>query len=347
MNALNRVFPRLAAAACALAIAGCYTPPEELATRFVKSQQVKASEGALLSVSAEESPELAGMQVVIPPLALAEDALIDIELGTSTLVPAEAGEPAGPAVLIGPSWQQLRAPIELLLPLEEGVDPARLFVEVVDVNGDHHQVASDKISLSADGRFARFEIQMFGSFQCGTTRPNDGGSADGGDAGASDGGGPRDGGSSDGGWPRDGGSSDAGWPRDGGSSDAGWPRDGGSSDAGWPRDGGSSDAGWPRDGGSSDAGWPSDAGSSDAGWPRDGGSSDAGWPSDGGASDAGWPRDGGSSDAGWPRDGGSSDAGWPSDAGASDAGASDAGASDAGASDAGALDAGSSRDAGP
>ena len=68
-------------------------------SRFVKSEQVAASKGAAISVSAAEEPELAGSALDIPAGALGTDTTITLELGLKAITES----PRGPVAIWGPS----------------------------------------------------------------------------------------------------------------------------------------------------------------------------------------------------------------------------------------------------
>src|SRR4051794_23068780 len=67
-----------------VALAGCQQS-YPLASRYIKSVPVQASQGALVTVDPSESQELAGASISIPAGALERDTTVTVELGLDTL----------------------------------------------------------------------------------------------------------------------------------------------------------------------------------------------------------------------------------------------------------------------
>lgn len=82
-------------------------------SRFVKSEQVAASKGAAISVSATEEAELAGSALDIPAGALGADTTITLELGLKAITES----PRGPVAIWGPSGTIFSKPARMTLPL--------------------------------------------------------------------------------------------------------------------------------------------------------------------------------------------------------------------------------------
>src|SRR5215210_3310785 len=97
---MNLQFCRLAACIAVVLCCAC-TPTQQVGSKYVKSEKVTASQGATLTVSAAESPELAGTTLVIEPGALATDTEIQLELGTVSITD-DGVKSAGPTALWGP-----------------------------------------------------------------------------------------------------------------------------------------------------------------------------------------------------------------------------------------------------
>ena len=281
----------LAAGAVVTAIS-CYSPPTEVASRYVKSVALTVSQGGTITVSREESEELAGLTLEIPPGALSSDEEITIQIGELPITPQGANS-AGPVVILEPSGLLFKTPARLTLPysLPQGRDAESLFVQVEEEDGLRFVVPQSALSLGLASNIVSFEINGFTSFQsCSSTASACNTDEDCGHGercaqsycqGTAD---------SDGGhWDPDGGGIDGGFYSDGGS----YSHDGG----GYSHDGGSYDF----DGGSYDY----DGGSYDydgGGYEHDGGSYDH----DGGSYD----HDGGSYDhdgGGYEHDGGGYD----------------------------------------
>lgn len=106
-------------AALALGAWGC-SRSGDLGSRFIKSQRIVASQGGTVQVSKEESAELAGTRLVIPPGALAADTTVTLDLSAHPLIPS-AARGAGPTAEWGPAGTALSAPAELTLPYRLGL----------------------------------------------------------------------------------------------------------------------------------------------------------------------------------------------------------------------------------
>ena len=102
----------LAAAALA-AVPGC-DDSQLVASRYVKRLLVSAGTGGIIEIGADDSRELAGTRLVIPPNALAADTIITVELRTRPV----SRSPAGPVVAFGPPGTELRGEARLFLRAE-------------------------------------------------------------------------------------------------------------------------------------------------------------------------------------------------------------------------------------
>src|SRR5688500_5168982 len=100
--------------ACVAALLAC--GPAELGSRFVKSEKVLASQGAVIRVDEAESPELAGTSLVIEPGALELDTTITLEVGRRPLV--EPSAVAGPVAVWGPPGTRFIKPAQLAIPFQ-------------------------------------------------------------------------------------------------------------------------------------------------------------------------------------------------------------------------------------
>jgi hypothetical protein len=111
--------PALLLLSVSLSAGGC-SRSGDLGSRFVKSQRIVALEGGTVAVSKDESPELAGTRLVIPPGALAADTTVTLDLSTRAVIPSGA-RTAGPTAEWGPSGTALSIPAELTLPYRLGI----------------------------------------------------------------------------------------------------------------------------------------------------------------------------------------------------------------------------------
>lgn len=161
--------PWLLAATAVLCLSACYVPPAEVGSKFVKSVPVTASEGATLTVSLEDSPELAGTTLVIPPGALSSDQTITLELGVNALAEGD-DRAAGPVAIFGPAGTRFSKPATLTLPAKLQSDETvnDLFVAIVEGDGRRDLVPFEALTIS--GNQVAFEIDGFTSFQACTSQ---------------------------------------------------------------------------------------------------------------------------------------------------------------------------------
>jgi hypothetical protein len=172
---------------------GCSTSqPSILASEFVKSQLVRASEGGTVTVQASDSATLAGVKVVIPPGALSADTRITIGYGagagttdpwsmspspTASLLP-QGVQPSGPVVYLGPDGTAFRSLVTVTLPyaLPTGGQQSRLAVFALESSGRNYTVENSALQMA--GGFVTFQVNGFTQFQPGEyipPPPDDGG----------------------------------------------------------------------------------------------------------------------------------------------------------------------------
>lgn len=147
------------------ALAGC-SQTYPLASRYIKSVEVQASQGAVVTVEASESAELAGASLAIPPGALASDTTLTVELGLESLTSGTDASVSKVAVW-GPAGTRLSAPAEVVLPfsLPAGESSAGLRVNMLLGNGQ--KVALDRVAFTVDGnnQAARFRVEELAAFE--------------------------------------------------------------------------------------------------------------------------------------------------------------------------------------
>jgi hypothetical protein len=163
----------------ALAAAGC-EDRELVGSRFVKSVPITARMGGTITVTAAESPELAGTQLMISAAALSADVTITIALGTKPI----AQFPAGPVVVLGtmpfdtaaqvvppPSPPRPPAPsgaIRFMLPADNS--RAGLIVEMRDEDGERATWAESQVMPTGNGTVF-IAIRRLVSYQAGWRTP--------------------------------------------------------------------------------------------------------------------------------------------------------------------------------
>jgi hypothetical protein len=150
-----------ATAALTLVLAACGST--QVGSRYVKSENVAATQGAVLAVSASDSPALAGTKLEIPANALAADTTITLEVGMEPLVANELV--AGPVAVWGPAGTTFRQPARMTLPLDglEAGDELSIFVREAD--GRVFEIAAQNVVVDAAAGTVSFSIDGFTRFQ--------------------------------------------------------------------------------------------------------------------------------------------------------------------------------------
>ncbi|MBI3183062.1 MAG: hypothetical protein HYZ28_13070 [Myxococcales bacterium] len=155
--------------ALSLAALGCSVNNGPVASRYVKSVPVTASQGATITVSAEESPELAGATLAIPPGALERDLRITLELGLEPVV-AGVDQSVGPVAVWGPAGTKFAQEAEMTLPFALAAEDLALdlFVQVQEEDGTRSEIANDRLTIDEQGKLLRFKVSGFTSYQSGS-----------------------------------------------------------------------------------------------------------------------------------------------------------------------------------
>lgn len=149
-----------------LVLAACGT--QTVGSRYVKSENVLASQGKTIAVSAQDSALLAGTSLDIPSGALTQDTFITLELGMDTLVDADSA--AGPVAIWGPAGTRFSKPARMTLPLSVNESGDEISILVREADGTEFEVPSSAVTIDAQGR-AVFDINGFTSFQPVRRRP--------------------------------------------------------------------------------------------------------------------------------------------------------------------------------
>src|SRR5438270_7918904 len=159
-------------AVAVVAICCSCSPTSTVGSRFVKSQMVQASVGAVISVASSDSKELAGARLVIDPGALASDTTIQIEVGTMPLTDA-TDKGAGPVAIWGPAGTKFSKPAHMVLPyvLPTGDSPDRIFVQVKEQDGTRFVIDHTVLNLDTAANTVAFDVHGFTGFQPGTNTP--------------------------------------------------------------------------------------------------------------------------------------------------------------------------------
>ncbi|MBL8913708.1 MAG: hypothetical protein JNM17_23605 [Archangium sp.] len=143
-----------------LALAAC---GPMVGSRYIKSQDVGAGQAALITVDANESPELAGTRLDIPVGALTTATKVTVELGLYSLLGNELS--AGPTAVFGPANTNFTADVILSLPVT-GIGPTDdIGIVAEDENGLTWEIDANQVALNAQRNIATFRIRRLASFQ--------------------------------------------------------------------------------------------------------------------------------------------------------------------------------------
>lgn len=142
-----------------VALVGCQQS-YPLASRYIKSVPVQASQGALVTVDAAESQELAGASISIPAGALERDTTVTVELGLEKLSAGPDTSVSGVAVW-GPAGTKLSAPAEVVLPFTLPANEPAAGLRVNMLRQDGTKVALGRVAFTVDGnnQAARFRLE--------------------------------------------------------------------------------------------------------------------------------------------------------------------------------------------
>ena len=152
------------AAATLAAAPGC--DDRELAgSRYVKRMLVSARAGGIIEIGAEDSRELAGTRLVIPPDALAANTIVTVELRARPV----ARSPAGPVVAFGPPGTELRREAQLALPAGAPATAVveRLIIEAEEEDGSRWTLPGPDAAVAAGDGFVHTGIRRLATFQIG------------------------------------------------------------------------------------------------------------------------------------------------------------------------------------
>ncbi|MBX7102053.1 MAG: hypothetical protein K1X89_30340 [Myxococcaceae bacterium] len=147
--------------AAALAAVGC-GGTQLVGSRYIKTQQVTASQGAVISVSSEEDTVLAGMRLTIPAGALAQDTTLSVDRAPQDL--ATDGTRSSAVAEWGPSGLLFATSATMVMPVAvpEPLDDAEYVAFIEEADGTQLEVPA---TLDAASRTVSFPVGGFSKFQ--------------------------------------------------------------------------------------------------------------------------------------------------------------------------------------
>lgn len=144
--------------------------PTSLGSIHVKSGLIDAATGGTIEVTAEDDyAPFVGTKVVIPAGALTSDTKITIDVYSSSLMDDDA-EAAGPAVDLGPDGTIFSKPVQITVPLTEGVDAALARVYVRHGDGSRDVIVAADITVDIEAKLMHFSVQHFTTYHPGRAR---------------------------------------------------------------------------------------------------------------------------------------------------------------------------------
>ncbi len=138
---------------------------------LLKAVDVRASDGATISVSASESQILGGTSLMIPAGALERDTRITLKLGVQDIV-GDPLDPAGPVMIWGSPGIKFTKPVEMTLPFWPASDGVidDLVVQVREQDGSSYVVDESAVVVDSRTSTLRIKVSGFTSFQPGRYR---------------------------------------------------------------------------------------------------------------------------------------------------------------------------------
>ncbi|CAN0551326.1 unnamed protein product, partial [Laminaria digitata] len=136
----------------------------------VKSALIEATAGGSIEVTAlDDYAPFIGTKLQVPPGALAADTKITIDVYSDSLMDEEA-DAVGPAVEFGPSGTTFSEPVQVTLPLTEGLDAELARVYVRHGDGTREVLLAEQITVDAANSVLRFSVQHFTTYHPGRAR---------------------------------------------------------------------------------------------------------------------------------------------------------------------------------
>jgi len=154
----------LVAVVCGGALSCVSWPAADVASRYIKSALVSALEGGTIAVTAQESADLAGAQLAIPPNALAADTIITLELGSQPIAIAP-DEPSGPVAQWGPAGTSFSRPAEITLPYLLGANQYVDDLGVIQTGAQAMVIADPVLDVHESSHQASFRVWVLSEYQ--------------------------------------------------------------------------------------------------------------------------------------------------------------------------------------
>ena len=153
---------------CLALLASASCTERTLASKFIKTQLIRASTGGTLTVTAADSATYAGVSIKVPAGALAADTLLTVAPGSASIVPT-GGIPAGLSVELGPSGILFSQGVLISLPyaLPGSAQASELQIAGISSSGTATLFMPQNLLLDASQSIASVwvgELETFGAY---------------------------------------------------------------------------------------------------------------------------------------------------------------------------------------
>ncbi len=128
-------------------------------TKYAKTQQVSALTGGTVAVTAADDPALAGLKLLIPPGALAQDTVITVAEGNSLVLP-DGALAVGPVADLGPTDATFSRQVTIVMPftLAAGQATDGLAIQGTDAEGNSVHVSNADLTIDATAHTVAFTV---------------------------------------------------------------------------------------------------------------------------------------------------------------------------------------------
>jgi ZU5 domain len=128
-------------------------------SKYAKTQQVSALSGGTVAVTSADDPALAGLKLLIPPGALAQDTLITVAEGNSLVLP-DGALAVGPVADLGPTDATFSRQVTVVMPfaLATGQSTDGLAIQGTDSAGNSVHVSNADLTIDAVAHTVSFTV---------------------------------------------------------------------------------------------------------------------------------------------------------------------------------------------
>ena len=143
-----------------VALAACGS--DNVGSKYLKSEKVDNTRGAVIEVSATDSATLAGTRLELPAGVLKATTTITLEVGMVDLVAAT--DVGGPVAKWGPDGTKFNAPVKMTMPFTTARSND-LSILVKEANGTSFRIPHSGLTIDSAKKLVSFQVTGFTSFQ--------------------------------------------------------------------------------------------------------------------------------------------------------------------------------------